>query len=95
MGAGAGGRDRRGDRAGGRAAADRRQERGLHARAGELLQPPHVRRGQRAEGRAAPGAPAGHARAGPPGRVPRAHAPDRLRPAGVARAREPGQGQGA
>ena len=39
VGAGAGGRDRRGDRAGRRAAADRREERGVQARVRQLLRP--------------------------------------------------------
>ena len=41
---------------------------------------------RRAEGRAAAGPPAGHARADPPGRVPRGHDAGRVRAAGVARA---------
>ena len=44
-----------------------------------------LRAARRPEGRAAAGAAAGHARADPPGRVPRDHTADGLRPAGVAR----------
>ena len=72
----------------GAAAADRRQERGVQARVRQLLRPRTTSSsdgGQKGVQR--PVLPAGHARADPPGRVPRAHAADGVRPAGVARAR--------
>ena len=58
----------------------------LPARVRQLLRPRARSSTQRRpEGRAAPGAASGHARADPPGRVPRAHVAAGLRPAGVAR----------
>ena len=60
VGAGAGGRDRRGDRAGRPAAADRRQERRLQAGVRQLLTSRAVHQRRRAEGRAAHVALAGH-----------------------------------
>ena len=53
----------------------------------QLLEPAPVHRARRAEGRAASGAPAGDVDAGPPGRVPRAHAAGGLRPARLAGSR--------
>ena len=75
VGAGARGRDRRRDRAGRRAAADRREERACTSPSSATSPTSHsfIER-RRAEGRAAAGAAAGHAGADPPGRVPRAHA---------------------
>ena len=89
VGAGARGPDRGRDRAGGRTAADRCQERLLQARVRELLEPRHVHEQRRPEGCATAGPAAGHAAADPPGRVRRAHLGPGLRPAGVARARAP------
>ncbi len=92
VGPGAGGRDRRGDRAGRRRAADRREERRVPGRVRQLLGPAPVHRARWPEGRAASGAPAGDADAGPPRRVPRAHPAGGLRPAGRARPRGREQG---
>ena len=88
MGAGAGGRDRRRDRAGRRAAADRRQERRLQARVRQLLATSSAFiDGGGQKGVQRPVLPAGHAAADPPGRVHGDHVAQGLRPAGVARAR--------
>ena len=74
------GRDRRGDRPGRRAAAHRREVGGLQ-RVRQLLEPAPVHRQRRPEGRAAAGAPAGHAGADPPGGLPGDHQAAGLRPA--------------
>ena len=79
-----GGRDRRGDRAGGCAAADRREERRVPIGVRQLLRPRHVHRRRRPEGRAAAGAAARHADADPSGRVPRPHPRAGVRRPGVA-----------
>ena len=75
MGAGARRRDRRGDRAGRRSRCrSARRAACTSTEFGNFSDLEQFIDGRRAEGRAAPGAPAGHADADPPGRVPRAHA---------------------
>ena len=74
VGAGAGGRDRRGDRAGRRPLPIGAKSAVYKPEFGNFSDLDSFVERRRAEGRAAPGAPAGHAAADPPGRVPRDHA---------------------